>query len=119
MVHFLFHNQSYHVKNKFGFIETKSLNIVTSWIINANKELIRDAICVNIVGTPPPDNTWHAFLSGSASSGFPPKETRGALLLFGLPQGEAHDTRKHHIRTIVISHPDDRHIPSGYVYPNC
>lgn len=48
MVHFLFHNQSYHVKNKFGFIETKSLNIVTSWIINASKELIRDAICVNM-----------------------------------------------------------------------
>ena len=44
-----------------------------------------------------------------------PKSTRGALLLSGLPQGEAHDTRKYHIRTIVILHPDDRHILSGYV----
>ena len=70
------------------------------------------------VRTPPPNDTWHAFLSGSAPFGFPPKETRGALLLFGLPQGEAHDTRKHHIRMIVISHPDDRHILSGYVCPD-
>ena len=59
------------------------------------------------VGTPPPDDKWHTFLSGLAPSGFPPKETRDALLISGLPQGEAHDTRKHHIRTIVISHPND------------
>ena len=58
------------------------------------------------VGIPPPDDTWHAFLSGLAPSGFPPKETCGALLLSGLPQGEAHDTRKHHIRTTDISYPD-------------
>ena len=45
-----------------------------------------------------------------------PKRTRGALLLSGLPQGEAHDTHKHHIRTTAISHPDDRHILSGYVF---
>ena len=70
------------------------------------------------VGTPPPHDTWHAFLFGLASSGFPPIETRGALLLSGLPQGEAHDTHKHHIRTIVMSHTDDRHILSGYVCPD-
>ena len=44
-----------------------------------------------------------------------PKRTRGTLLLSGLPQGEAHDTSKHHIRTTAISHPDDRHILSRYV----
>ena len=43
-----------------------------------------------------------------------PKSTRGALLLSGLSQGEAHDTRKHYIRTTAISHPDNRHILSGY-----
>ena len=47
-----------------------------------------------------------------------PKKTRGALLLSGLPQGEAHDTLKHHTQTTVISHPDDRHILSGYVCPD-
>ena len=35
-----------------------------------------------------------------------PKSTRGALLLSGLPQGEAHDTRKYHIRTTDMSYPD-------------
>ena len=44
-----------------------------------------------------------------------PKSTRGVLLLSGLPQGETHDTHKHNIRTTAISHPDDRHILSGYV----
>ena len=44
-----------------------------------------------------------------------PKRTRGALPLSGLSQGEGHDTRKHHIRTIAISHPGDRHILFGYV----
>ena len=44
-----------------------------------------------------------------------PKSTHGALLLSGLPQGEAHDTHKHNIRTIATSHPDDRHILFGYV----
>ena len=34
-----------------------------------------------------------------------PKSTRDALLLSGLPQGEAHDTHKH-------KHPDNRHIAS-------
>ena len=43
-----------------------------------------------------------------------PKSTRGALLLFGLLQGKAHDTRKHYIRTTAISHLDNRHILSGY-----
>ena len=37
---------------------------------------------VEIVGTSPPDDTWRAPLSG-------------------LPQGEAHGTREHHIRTIA------------------
>ena len=32
-----------------------------------------------------------------------PKSTRGALLLFGLPQGETHDTHKHNIRTTRIA----------------
>ena len=35
-----------------------------------------------------------------------PKSTRGMLLLSGLPQGEAHDTRKYHIRTTDISYSD-------------
>ena len=35
-----------------------------------------------------------------------PKSTRGALLLSGLPQGEAHNTRKYHIRTTYMSYPD-------------
>ena len=71
-----------------------------------------------LVGTPLPDATWHTFPSVLAPSGSPPKETRGTLLLSELPQREAHDTRKHHIRTIVILHPEDRHILSGYVFPD-
>ncbi|KAL6346561.1 hypothetical protein AAG906_000179 [Vitis piasezkii] len=41
------------------------------------------------------------------------KNTRGALLLSGLPQGEAHDTHKHNIRTTSTTHLDDRHMLSG------
>ena len=52
------------------------------------------------VGTPPPDDTWRASLSGATPSGLP-KEGHVARPLSGLPQGEAHDTRKHHIRTIA------------------
>ena len=63
-------------------------------------------VSFNSVGTPPPDATWHAFSFGLAPSGSPPKETRGALLLSGLPQGETHDTRKHYIRTTDIPYPN-------------
>ncbi|RVW14886.1 Serine/threonine-protein phosphatase 7 long form-like [Vitis vinifera] len=42
-----------------------------------------------------------------------PKSTCGALLLSGLPQGEAHNTHKYNIRTTAIAHPDDRHTLSG------
>ena len=44
-----------------------------------------------------------------------PKSTRGAPLLSGLPQEEAHDTHKHNIRTIATAHLDDRHTLSRYV----
>ena len=79
-----------------------------------------------VVGTLPPDDTWHAFLWWHvtrisiqiSSIRISPKETHGALPLSGHPQGEAHDTCKHHIRTTTISHPDDRHILSGYVCPD-
>ena len=47
---------------------------------------------VVIVGTPLPDDTWRASLSGATPS--------------GLPQEEAHDTCKHHIRTIAYPYPD-------------
>ena len=46
---------------------------------------------VVIVGTPLPDDTWRASLSGATPS--------------GLPQEEAHDTCKHHIRTIAYPYP--------------
>ncbi|RVX01432.1 hypothetical protein CK203_017588 [Vitis vinifera] len=42
-----------------------------------------------------------------------PKSIRGAPLLSGLPQGEAHDTHKHNIRTTATTHPNDRHTLSG------
>ncbi|RVW70355.1 hypothetical protein CK203_048714 [Vitis vinifera] len=57
------------------------------------------------VGTPPPDDTWHAFLSGSASSGSPQEDTWHASPI-RTPLGR--DTR--HSQT---SHPDDRHITFG------
>ncbi|RVX20374.1 hypothetical protein CK203_004525 [Vitis vinifera] len=46
---------------------------------------------------------------------------RGHVACFSypdFPQGEAHDTREHYIRTTIISHPDDRRILSGYVCPD-
>ena len=74
------------------------------------------------VGTPPPDDTWHTlpgdtwhtFLSGLIPSGFSQEYTWRASPI-QTPKEEAHDTRKHHIRTTAISHPNDRHILSGYV----
>ena len=62
-------------------------------------------IYVVYVGTPPPDETWHASLSGVIPSGLP-QGTRDAFPLSGLPQGEAHSARKHHIRMTDISYPD-------------
>ena len=70
-----------------------------------------------LVGTPPPDDTWYTFLSGLAPSGFP-QEDMWRVSPIRTSSGEAHDTRKHHIRTTVISHPDDRHSLSGYVCSN-
>ena len=64
-----------------------------------------DCLRVQGAGTPPPNDTERALLSGATSSGFP-KRTRAAMLS-GLPQGEAHDTRS--------SHPGRYHILSGYV----
>ena len=46
-----------------------------------------DRLRVQGVGTPPPDDTER-------------------LSLFGLPQGEAHDTREHHTPDDSISYPD-------------
>ena len=45
---------------------------------------------------------WHPDQTPSGL----PKRTCDALPLSGLPQGKAHDTRKHHIRTTDISYPD-------------
>ena len=84
-------------------------------------------LCVHspdsIVGTPPTRGTHLLMTRGTHShpdqphSDFP-KSTRGALLLSRLPQGEAHDTHKHNIRTTATVHPDDRHTLSGYVCPD-
>nr|CAN76693.1 hypothetical protein VITISV_006677 [Vitis vinifera] len=63
-----------------------------------------DRLRVQGVGTPPPDDTERALLSGTTPSGFP-KRTRAAMLS-GLPQGEAHDTREHHTTDDSISYPD-------------
>ena len=52
------------------------------------------------VGTPLPDDTERARLSGSTPSGFTKRDMWRALLS-GLPQGEAHGTREHHTRTIA------------------
>ena len=62
----------------------------------------RDRPRVHGVGTPPPNDTERASLSGATPSGFP-KRTRGAL---PYPQGEAHDTREHHTPDDSISYPD-------------
>ena len=94
-----------------GFLSMRLLLLI-SIVIQMQTRLL-----VQIVGTLPPDDTWHVFSSGSPPSGFP-QETPGALLLSGLPQGEAHDTYKHNIRTTATLHPDDRHILSGYVCLN-
>ena len=45
---------------------------------------------------------WHPDQTPSGL----PKRICDALPLSGLPQGKAHDTRKHHIRTTDISYPD-------------
>ena len=57
------------------------------------------------VGTYPPDDKWHAFLSGLAPSGFPQEDTWHASPI-RTPSGRG--TR--HSQT---SHLDDRHITSG------
>ena len=63
-----------------------------------------DRLRVQGVGTPPPDDTEHALLSGATPSGFP-KRTRAAMLS-GLPQGEAHDTHEYHTPDDSISYLD-------------
>ncbi|RVX22395.1 hypothetical protein CK203_012671 [Vitis vinifera] len=68
---------------------------------------------VESVGTSPPDDTWHAFLAGSAPFGSPQEDTWRASPI-RTPSGMEHGTRKHHIRTTAISHSDDRHILFGY-----
>ena len=66
--------------------------------------------CVIIVGTPPPDDMWHAFLFGLAPSGFLQEDTWRASPI-RIPSGRG--TR--HSQT---SHPDDRHITFGrQTYP--
>ena len=55
---------------------------------------------VQIVGTPPPDDTERALLSGATPSRFL-KRTYGGAPLSGLLQGEAHSTREYHTRTIA------------------
>ena len=57
------------------------------------------------VGTTPPSDTWHAFLSGLAPSGFPQKNTWRAFPI-RTPSGR-------NTRHSQISHPDDCHITSG------
>ena len=57
------------------------------------------------VGIPPPDDTWHAFLSGLAPSGFPQEDTWRVSPIW---TSSGRSTR--HSQT---SHPDDRHITSG------
>ena len=71
------------------------------------KELCRkgDRLHVQGVGTPLPDDTERALLSGATPSGFL-KRTYGGAPLSELPQGEAHDTREHHTPDDSISYPD-------------
>ena len=61
--------------------------------------------CVGGVGTPPPNDTWHAFLSGLAPSGFPQEDTWRAFSV-RTPSGRG-------TRHSPTSHPDDSHITSG------
>ena len=74
---------------------------------------------VSCVGTPPPDDTWRASLSGATPFGLskvghvthiairsnsartPQKRDTWRAPLSGLPQGEAHVTRECHVRTIT------------------
>ena len=67
---------------------------------------------VTVVGTPPPDNTWRAPLSGATPSGLPQEDTwrapypdfpRGhvARAPIRTPLGEAHDTLKYHTRAML------------------
>ena len=57
------------------------------------------------VGTPPPNDTWHAFLSGLAPSGFPQEDTWRVSPIW-TPSGRS-------TRHSLTSHPNDRHITSG------
>ena len=61
-----------------------------------------DRLRVQGVGTPPPDDMERALLSGATPSGFL-KRTYGGAPLSRLLQGEAHDTREYHTRTIAYS----------------
>ena len=65
-----------------------------------------DRLRVQGVGTPSPDDTERASLSGATPSGFP-KKTRGALPYpEQLHQGEAQGTCEHHTSDDSISYPD-------------
>ena len=66
---------------------------------------LRKKMNVTVVGTPPPNDTWHVFLSRLAPSGFHQEDTWRASPI-RTPSGRG--TR--HSQT---SHPDDRHITSG------
>ncbi|RVW49666.1 hypothetical protein CK203_076711 [Vitis vinifera] len=66
----------------------------------------KKSFCVLGVGTPPPDDTWRASLSGATPSGLP-KRTRGTLPYPDSP-GEAHGTRKHHPATAHVLPPAER-----------
>ena len=58
-----------------------------------------DRLRVKGVGTPPPDDTERALLSGATPSGFP-KRTRATMLSGSTPSGFPHeDMRRHAIRT--------------------
>ena len=63
-----------------------------------------DRLHVQGVGTPPPDDTEHASLSGALHPDSPKDTWRAPLS--GLPQGEAHETLDHHTPDDSISYPD-------------
>ena len=71
------------------------------------------SLIVASVGSLPPDDTWHAFLSGPASSGFPQEYTWRDSPIRTLSK-EMHTTltniiserSSYHIRTTDISYPD-------------
>ena len=86
------------IKTRSGSI----VKLVTLWKRRNCDDWSSNAV---FVGTPPPDDTWHAFLSGSAPSGSPQEDMWRASPIRS-PSGR--DTR--HSQT---SHPDDRHITSG------